>query len=272
MLPPAVERVIAPPFPEGDSVKTGPLETSPAVVLIAPVPPVTERVIFPPLAPKEEESRLPVVMLPSAVERVIAPPFPNSDKEEEFRLPVVMLPPAVERAIAPPFPDCDLVSTTPAVVLIAPVPLVTEKVMFPPSPKIPPIESTSPAEMLPPAVERAIAPPFPKRPPEAFKSPALVSIAPVPPVMRVISPAVSGKIPGILEVRFPVVILPPTVERAIAPPFPEVGEEEIFAATVLISLILVRVIFPPAVTRLALTDIALPAFNAIAPFPLLVID
>ena len=62
MLPPAVERAIAPPFPGCDLVST-----SPAVVSIAPVPPVTERLIFPPFESKEEEFRLPVVMLPPAV-------------------------------------------------------------------------------------------------------------------------------------------------------------------------------------------------------------
>ncbi|MEG5061490.1 hypothetical protein QUB60_25130 [Microcoleus sp. A2-C5] len=49
---------------------------------IAPVPPVTERVIFPPVpAPEEPEPTIPVVMLPPAVERAIAPAFPDWEME-----------------------------------------------------------------------------------------------------------------------------------------------------------------------------------------------
>src|SRR4028118_530027 len=101
MSPPAVKRVIAPPFPDCELVAT-----NPAVVSIAPVPPVTERLIFPPLASEEEEFRRPVVMLPSAVERAIAPPFPTT--EEESRIPAVALiapvPPVTERLIFPAVP------------------------------------------------------------------------------------------------------------------------------------------------------------------------
>jgi hypothetical protein len=96
----------------------------------------------------------------------------------------------------------------------------------------------------------------------------VVSIAPGPPVtVRVIFPGTCTA-RKLLETRDLVVMLPPAVEREIAPEFPDVrAEEEISAAAVLISLVLVRVIFPPVVTRLALTDIALPAFNVSAPFP-----
>jgi hypothetical protein len=143
--------------------------------------------------------------------RVISPPPPIPDSRGlEIRFPVVILPPAVERVIAPPFPSRELDCSTPAVVSIAPRPPVTVRVIFPGAP---------------PATK-------------------------------------------FLETSDLVVMLPPAVEREIAPEFPaERAEEEISAAAVLISLVLVRLIFPPVVTRLALTDIALPAFNVIAPFP-----
>jgi hypothetical protein len=102
MLPLAVESAIAPPFPESE------VDWSiPAVVLIAPVPPVTER--------------------------LISPPMPDDD-ENEYREPVVMLPPVVERAIAPPFFKLDWESRTPSLVLMEPVPPVTERVILPPLP------------------------------------------------------------------------------------------------------------------------------------------
>ncbi|MEG5061493.1 hypothetical protein QUB60_25145 [Microcoleus sp. A2-C5] len=205
---------------------------------ILPVPPV-ERVMFPP------------VLIPAEV---------------EFKLLVVMSPPVVERAIAPPFPGAAVVvkeSRGPAEVLMAPFPAVTLRVIFPPAiPGLEEEESIEPVVMLPPAVERAIAPPLDMR------MPLEVSITPVPPVVRVMLPPL---VPALVESIEPVVMLPAVVERAIAPPFPEKLEEFRVPAEVLILLVLARVIFPPVVVRLALTAIALLAFNAIAPFPLLVI-
>ncbi|MEG5061491.1 hypothetical protein QUB60_25135 [Microcoleus sp. A2-C5] len=73
MLPPAVERAIAPAVPNGNAEES----TDPAVVSIAPVPAVTKRVMSPAEPALELERRPPVVMLPPAVERAIAPPFPD---------------------------------------------------------------------------------------------------------------------------------------------------------------------------------------------------
>ena len=66
MLPPVVEILIAPPFPEEElAVRT------PALVSMALFPPVTDRVMFPPKSPGA--NRLPVVMLPPEVEMVMFP-------------------------------------------------------------------------------------------------------------------------------------------------------------------------------------------------------
>jgi hypothetical protein len=184
MLPPTVERAIAPPFPRPEKEVT-----LPAVVSIAPVPPVIERLIFPDVPASEEK---------------------------ELRLPVVMLPPAVERAIDPPFPRPEKEPISPAIVSIAPVPPVIERLIFPP-PASAEKEFRIPVVMLPPAVEMAIAPPFPVSLEKEWRFPAVVSIAPVPPVIErlIFPPSASEK-----EFRRPVVMLPPAVERAIAPPFP----------------------------------------------------
>ena len=76
--------------------------------------------------------------------------------------------------------------------------------------------------------------------------PAVVSIAPVSPVtLRLIFPPVPA---SEKEFRLPVVMLPPpTVERAIDPPFPNKVEAFRLAlsASMLISLVLVRLIFRP---------------------------
>jgi len=259
MLPPAVERAIAPAFPwiEGEP-EVAEESRLPAVVSIAPIPPATERLILPPPVPEEFEVREPVVMLPPAVERAIAPAFPCTEEaelrlpavvsiapvspaterlilpppvpeERESREPVVMLPPAVERAIAPPFPRTEAELRLPAVVSIAPVPPVTERSIFPPPKEEPDFRLL--VVMLPPTVERVIAPPFSKVELDC-RSP-VVSIAPGPPVtLRVISPPVPApngvNAPIEKEVSFLVVMLPPpAVERVIAPPFPEVPEFEV---------------------------------------------
>jgi hypothetical protein len=80
MLPPVVEREIAPAFPVEDWESS-----SPAVVSIAPGPPVTVRVMFPALRPGTkllETSHLVVMLPPAVVEREIAPEFPPEIAEE----------------------------------------------------------------------------------------------------------------------------------------------------------------------------------------------
>src|SRR5919202_562855 len=131
MLPPVVERAIAPPFPTLEEASK-----NPALMSIAPVPPVTLRVISPPVP-------APMGLEPSSL--------------------VVILPPAVERVMAPPFPVVELDCRKLPVVSIAPGPPVTVRVMFPalrPGTEL--LETSDLVVMLPPAVvEREIAPEFP---------------------------------------------------------------------------------------------------------------
>jgi hypothetical protein len=176
------------------------------------------KVILPPLpAASFEVFILPLrIIFPVPELRVKFPPVPPST-ECESRVPVVMLPPTVERVIDPPFPRPEKEVTVPAVVSIAPVPPVIKRLIFPDVPASEEKELRLPVVMLPPPVERLIAPPFPRSEKEAT-SPAIVLIAPVPPVtLRLIFPPPASEEK---EFRTPVVMLPSAVERAIAPPFP----------------------------------------------------
>ena len=187
--------------------------------------------------------------VPLVIEKVMFPPSPSKPPRDRTS-PADMLPPAVERAIFPAGPKAPEASKYPAM-SIAPVPS-TLRVISPPPPARRGLEIRFPVVILPPAVERVIAPPTASLEINC-RTPAVVSIAPGPPVtVRVIFPGLTSKSRRFLETSDLVVMLPPAVEREIDPEFPDViAEEEISAATVLISLVLVRVIFPPVVTRLA---------------------
>ena len=97
------------------------------------------RVILPPLPAAAEVLISPlIVVFPVPELSVIVPPalVLLGEAVKEYRVAVVMLPLAVERAIAPPFPEFEREYTNPvpALVLIEPFPPVTETVMFPPVP------------------------------------------------------------------------------------------------------------------------------------------
>lgn len=116
--------------------------------------------------------------------KTIAPPVLVLEVELvlESTKPVVM-PPGAVSAIAPPDPVAEVESREPAVVLMEPLPPLTERVIFPAVPAAE-REYRPLLVMLPPVVESAIVPPFPE-PEEENSHPALVSIAPFPPALRV---------------------------------------------------------------------------------------
>lgn len=127
---------------------------------------------------------------------------------------MVILPPVVESAIAPPFPEVELAYNHAPVVAIAPVPPVTDRVIFPPVPAPDESEYRLLVVMLPPNVEREMAPPFPEDE-EEFRFPAVVSSEPVAPVTeRVMFPPVP--VPDEEEWSEPVV-MPPGAVKEIPP-------------------------------------------------------